>query len=283
MATAVSMARPSAVFCGASAVELHGLPARETLGPLHLASPGTTRLGTQRRTFAVSEAAGRTAPAPCRFVHHLPSGLFVPVRAGAFRTVELPVAIIQVAASEPLEYALQVIDAALAAAGSGGVGRGELAATADRWPVRSQAERAAAAVALGNPAAESPRESLCRALFLLLGFETPVLQAEFFDERGFIGRVDFWWPSVGLVVEYDGEEKWVGEGVGDRKQQWELIQHDQQRHARLVAHPRVARVEHLTKADLRDPDALSRRLVNAGLTRDLHGAMQLRRATGQAA
>ena len=37
----------------------------------------------------------------------------------------------------------------------------------------------------------------------------PVLQEAFYDERGKIGVVDFWWPDCKLVGEFDGRGKYL--------------------------------------------------------------------------
>ncbi|MFC0249650.1 hypothetical protein ACFFIO_14185 [Citricoccus parietis] len=59
--------------------------------------------------------------------------------------------------------------------------------------------------------AESPGESLTRAVIHCLGFEVPDLQYPVHDQHGeFLGRVDFWWPSIRLVGEFDGHIKYGG-------------------------------------------------------------------------
>ena len=44
--------------------------------------------------------------------------------------------------------------------------------------------------------------------FHALGFPAPELQVPFYDERGFIGCVDFYWRHLGLVGEFDGHVKY---------------------------------------------------------------------------
>lgn len=57
-----------------------------------------------------------------------------------------------------------------------------------------------------DPRSESPYESWARAIMLQNSLPMPLLQREFFDAAGFIGRVDFYWPQFRLVGEFDG---WV--------------------------------------------------------------------------
>ena len=62
------------------------------------------------------------------------------------------------------------------------------------------------AAELLDPLAESPRESMMRALLIEGGYPTPVSQIEIFDARGgFIARVDLGLPDLKIACEYDGE------------------------------------------------------------------------------
>ncbi len=67
---------------------------------------------------------------------------------------------------------------------------------------------ARATVGFASPASESVGESLSRVRMFQLGVPTPVLQHEVHDSRGLVGRVDFWWPSLGVVGEFDGRQKY---------------------------------------------------------------------------
>lgn len=55
---------------------------------------------------------------------------------------------------------------------------------------------------------ESPGESLSRVRMRELGIPVPVLQHVVTDGRGFVGRVDFWWPEHGVIGEFDGRSKY---------------------------------------------------------------------------
>jgi predicted transcriptional regulator of viral defense system len=77
--------------------------------------------------------------------------------------------------------------------------------------------RVARVVAFADPQAESPGESLSRAVIHELGFPGPELQVEIRDEGGFIGRVDFYWPEQRLIGEFDGEIKYGPDGERARR------------------------------------------------------------------
>jgi hypothetical protein len=73
--------------------------------------------------------------------------------------------------------------------------------------------RAAAAVAFADARADSPGESLSRAVIHLAGFSRPELQVRFPAEGPLVGIVDFWWPECGVVGEFDGEVKYRDAGL----------------------------------------------------------------------
>ena len=79
--------------------------------------------------------------------------------------------------------------------------------TAVGWPWVRQAR---AVLALADPRAESPLESITRLAMHDAGFPEPDLQAWFgpFD-------VDLYWPRYGLVLEADGAGKYVGQGLDE--------------------------------------------------------------------
>jgi hypothetical protein len=78
----------------------------------------------------------------------------------------------------------------------------------------------------GYVAPESELEARFIDLAVAAGFDRPVRQLNLGDDAGFIGRVDFAWPSARLIVEVDGR-RWHGAKL-DRDA-------DEQRHNRLTA------------------------------------------------
>ncbi|MFI7062939.1 type IV toxin-antitoxin system AbiEi family antitoxin domain-containing protein [Kribbella sp. NPDC050124] len=75
------------------------------------------------------------------------------------------------------------------------------------WPGSATAR---AAVSFGDARSESVGESRLRVLMHNHGLPVPVLQVEFRDSDGLIGRVDFYFPQYRTVVEFDGRIKYGG-------------------------------------------------------------------------
>ncbi len=77
------------------------------------------------------------------------------------------------------------------------------------WP---NIRRAARAVRLSDPAAESPLESVSRLVIVLrLSLPRPRPQAIILDENGScVGRCDFYWDQVGVFGEADGRSRYEG-------------------------------------------------------------------------
>ena len=61
---------------------------------------------------------------------------------------------------------------------------------------------------LADPGAESAGESVSRILMLEAGFQVPQTQKKIRMPDGRLVRVDFFWPEVGLIGEFDGMEKY---------------------------------------------------------------------------
>ncbi|WP_291280273.1 hypothetical protein [Galactobacter sp.] len=176
--------------------------------------------------------------------------------------VSLEYAVVQACVHADFHDALTGVDAVLGAAGSCSLSREELLDTAGKWPVGTQRHRACSIIKLGNGLSESPRESLARSMFLQLGVPMPVLQHEFIHPNGKKSRVDFWWPQLGLIVEYDGWGKMEG------PQSREAMRRERIRDEMLLARPEVKAIVHLTDADTASPHQLLNRLSRYGLWDD---------------
>jgi hypothetical protein len=84
----------------------------------------------------------------------------------------------------------------------------ELAAHLDRLAPYYGSVRASRVLDFASGRSSSPGESLSRVNIHLLGFRPPELQVPFSDDDGFIGYVDFYWPELDLIGEFDGEAKY---------------------------------------------------------------------------
>jgi hypothetical protein len=119
------------------------------------------------------------------------------------------------------------------------------------------------ALEFANPLSESPGESFSRAIIHELGFPPPQLQKAFSDSRGFIGRVDFWWPEHNLVGEFDGIAKYIREEYARGMTPAQVVVAEKIREDRIRATgPRFARWEWDYPAN---PQRLFNLLKDAGL------------------
>lgn len=75
-------------------------------------------------------------------------------------------------------------------------------------PVRGRT-RAGSAVRFSDARSANAGESLSRVRMCELGFEIPELQVRFDGVLGSHAVVDFFWPRVGLVGEFDGRHKYT--------------------------------------------------------------------------
>jgi hypothetical protein len=124
---------------------------------------------------------------------------------GPIRLTSIARTSIDIARQFSWEDAVAICDAALRL----GVERAELSAVAEgftQWPGSRQARRA---VVFADGRAESVGESLARCVLAELGLPVPELQAEFYDARGFIARVDFYFRVHNTIVEFDGRLKYT--------------------------------------------------------------------------
>lgn len=118
-------------------------------------------------------------------------------------------------------------------------------------------------VAVASPLAESPGESLSRALMHDLGLPVPELRHVLSDGRGRIGRVDFWWPWPRTVGELEGRVTYRVDRVDDSRPPEDRLWAEKQREDRLRAMGLT--VVRWTWADLRPPDRFGAALARAGV------------------
>lgn len=135
---------------------------------------------------------------------------------------------IDLARELPIEEAVVTVDHALARS----VTRAEIELVLRRqrrWP---SVQRARAAVAVADPRSESALESFARVRFLQASLPLPVLQAQFWDGRQWMGeRVDFWWPEFRTVAEADGLAKFEAPTPAQRRR---LLRRAHERDQRLA-------------------------------------------------
>jgi hypothetical protein len=231
-------AYPGSVVSHFSAARLAGIPmwtdrGRPNGAPIDAAwltrPPEAPR--NQRRPDIVVRRAGLTAA-------DLAGHGWLPVTRVARTVVDL-------ARELPLRESIVAVDGALRA----GTTREELHAMAERqqhWP---GIRRALSAIAFGDPASESPLESIARARFAAAGLPPPVLQVQFFDGFGWmLERVDFWWPWFRTVGEADGLAKYEASSPEERRS---LLRQSHRRDQRLS--DRGVELVHFGWEDVVDP------------------------------
>lgn len=156
---------------GRSSSGIHRRTAAEDPNPLELNGATITSLG---RTVVDVSARTGFLRAVCMVDHALR-----PPQAGEFRFARLPV---------PTAEELMAITASLAP-----------------FPGLAKAKQA---IRFGEGRSGSIGESLSRAQIHLLGLPAPQIQVPFYDSDGLIGYVDFYWPELGLIGEFDGHVKY---------------------------------------------------------------------------
>lgn len=118
----------------------------------------------------------------------------------------------------PFEQAVVVADAALATLP---LDTSELLAAQSRAALWHGAPQALRAIRFADDGARSPGESRSRVAMFQAGLPRPVLQYEVLSAAGrFLGCVDFAWPQLRTVGEFDGRVKYgrllkPGQDAGD--------------------------------------------------------------------
>lgn len=242
--SAAARALPDAVFSHESAAAVWGLP---VLGgfPQSVRVVGAYRGGGRRLSGVVHRSSTLAVESQTR------AGVRVTTCA---RTV------VDLARERPFATALAAADHALR---TDRVTKDELTVLVETLGRRRGVRAAQHAVAHASGLAESPGESLSRARMIEIGLMTPVLQAEMRDSRGLVGRVDFWWPSLGLVGEFDGRVKYRPDGVDDGRCPEDRLWDEKLREDRLRA--AGSRVVRWTWDDAWDVDRFADVMRRAGV------------------
>ncbi len=117
---------------------------------------------------------------------------------------------VDIACRDEQAQALSAGDRALR---TGQMGVAEVESILARMAGSRGCRRAAAVLPHLDGRRENALESLSFGRFLEWRRPLPVLQHEFSDAAGFIGRVDFYWPAFALVGEADGRLKYTSPEV----------------------------------------------------------------------
>jgi predicted transcriptional regulator of viral defense system len=168
---------------------------------------------------------------------------------------------VDVALHEHPWRAIVVLDAVLRR----GVDHGTLVAElASRGTPRAR-RRAEELIDVADVAAESPGESITRWGAHVLGAPTPLLQHGFPNEWGGVERVDFWFPSTGTIVEFDGAVKYTDPRTRNGRTAEEVLFAEKRREDGLRSRPAVHGFGRVAWADAMPGGQLPRRLHDAGV------------------
>jgi hypothetical protein len=107
-----------------------------------------------------------------------------------------------------------------------------------------------------DPLHESVGESYTAVRMVELGLPIPVAQHQFRQANGTVDRVDFWFEESGVIVEFDGRQKYADRDMLDGRTAGDAVWHEKIREDRLRSLPRVRTVVRPTWWHLVDPDRL---------------------------
>ncbi|WP_144713856.1 hypothetical protein [Curtobacterium pusillum] len=107
-----------------------------------------------------------------------------------------------------------------------------------------------------DPLHESAGESYTAVRMVELGLPIPVAQHQFRHANGNVDRVDFWFEELGVIVEFDGRQKYADRDMLDGRSAGDAVWHEKVREDRLRSLPQVRTVVRPTWWHLVDPDRL---------------------------
>jgi hypothetical protein len=191
-----------AVFSHASAAVLHGLP------------PWNVPLDRVYRTRNRRTGARRTGST---VLHAAPLAAEEITEIGGRPVTTLARTLVDLARTLGFEEAVVLLDAALHRHLVDPAELDEALARASGWPGCPKARRA---VGFADKGSMSVGESRSRVAMARFGLPAPVLQWEVTSEVGRLGKVDFAWPGLRVVGEFDGQVKYgkylrPGQDAGD--------------------------------------------------------------------
>lgn len=201
LAAAVAGCREPVWTVGPSAALLRGMPMpHEVPGHLYL-----LRAGRQ-------DLRSLTEPSRHRLVIPTTSTLSLvdaPTQGGpdamGLPCVNWAAAAVTSAPHVPANWKVALFDCAL---WDGRTDIGSLEAAVERWRHLGGSRELHEALAQARPGAQTVLETLSRLALIGEGLPEPELQVAFHDGGGLIGRVDMWWPGLGVIGEADGLVKY---------------------------------------------------------------------------
>ncbi len=230
--------REGSVFSHATAAMIHGWPwLGSTEERVHVLDPAA-RVIQHRSGVVRHPGAQRPQPGPVAF-----DG--VPVASALDTAVVLATTIDH-------HVAAVAVDAAVR---SGTLTTDQLRAAVPQRPTRGSV-RAASVIDALDPRHESVGESFAAARFVQLGLPPWTSQASIRHPDGTVDRVDFWFPTLGVVIEFDGRQKYVDPSMLDGRDPGDVLWAEKRREDRIRARPEVRTVIRVTWWHLVELDRL---------------------------
>ncbi|PYY37255.1 hypothetical protein DEI89_03500 [Curtobacterium sp. MCBD17_030] len=175
-----------------------------------------------------------------------------PVRLdGVPVTAPVPTAVALIV-SAPVHVAAVAVDAAVRARV---IEPSRLAEELPLGPARGSA-RAQLVLSALDERHESPGESFTAIRLVEIGAPATIPQHEFVLPDGRRDRLDFWLPSRGLVVEFDGKQKYRDPTMIGTSDPAEVLWREKVREDRIRSRPKVRAVIRVTWWHLVEPDRL---------------------------
>ncbi|GAA4485740.1 hypothetical protein [Microbacterium panaciterrae] len=212
---AFARAHPDAVLCLESAAVVHGLPSFGEARDIHVYDPARTRSRRFGDVCVHTSADGRAVE-----------------RHGAILVTALPDTVIDLLRVVPPAQALAIVDASISPAQGGGSTLTQLQDLGSAQCNGRGSARLSWAWSRADPRAESPAESLSRAVIEWRGYEEPELQRTFHYE-GALDRVDFHFRSARAIGEADG---WGKYQLDEPEKAAERLRGEKRREDRLRRH-----------------------------------------------
>lgn len=174
-------------------------------------------LGPWSNSLHVSALVAAGDRSPAGLIRHNAQPDPFPVDFSGARVTSLARTVVDIARTEPFARAVCMTDDALRTPEDGdfrfrmaqpAISKDELLAVFDTLGPTWGLARARKVVSFSTGKSGSVGESVSRVNFATLGLPSPELQVPFFDEDGFIGEADFYFPEVDGIGEFDGEVKY---------------------------------------------------------------------------
>lgn len=241
------LTNPTAILCLESAAVVHGIPLFGEAKDIHVFEPdgkSTTRNG---------DVCFHTSADP-RVIE----------RVNGIWATSIPDTVSDLARVLPPAKALAAADAAISPAQGGAFTIDELRSRGSHQQNRRGVRMREWVWEHADGRAESPGESVSRAVILWSGFETPELQREFRYES-VVDRTDFFFASCGVVGESDG---WGKYDLSDPEAAEQHLRREKIREDRLRRNGNP--MARWTASDAWRIDPLCRALLQAGVRRVGH-------------